>query len=163
MDVGTNGAAGVSPEDDDDDDDDDNDDDGDDELETQEVRLVPLDVAGGLDAALDGLFEALSACAALNPDEDESESEEDDGGDAEDGVERLDGIDGMEGMMDAQSFLAAATPSQLAMLDRYDAMLDASSVETGVGNLIVDNRDGRYDDADDDDEEGPDADTGSGP
>ena len=33
---------------------------------------------------------------------------------------------------------------QLAMLARYDAMLDASSVETGIGNLQVDNQDGRF-------------------
>ena len=32
----------------------------------------------------------------------------------DDGIERLEGIEGMEGLMDAQSFLAGATPAQLA-------------------------------------------------
>lgn len=57
-------------------------DDAADEDDTQEVRLVPVDVGeleGGLDGALDRLFQALSEGAALNPDEEESESEEEGG------------------------------------------------------------------------------------
>ena len=90
--------------------------------EAQELRLVPLDpdTDGGMDAALDRLFEALSECAALNPDP---------GAEGEEGEEEYEDGEGEEG---------DATPEQLAMLARYDAMLDASSGNT----------DGRYDDPD---------------
>lgn len=40
------------------------------------------------------------------------------------------------------------------MLQRYDEMLEASSVETGVGSMMVgDNRDGRFDDPEEGEEE----------
>jgi len=111
--------------------------DADEENETQEVRLVPVDVDGidgGLDSALDRLFQALSDGAALNPDEEEDEEEDEGGFD-------------MSGFYTAESFMAdgqqpqmlsmeGATPEQLAMLERYDQMLDASA-----------NADGRFDDA----------------
>ena len=48
---------------------------------------------------------------------------------------------------DAQALLAGASPDQLAMLARYDAMLEAS------GALPAGNADGRYDDPDDEEEE----------
>jgi len=151
MDVGENMNGAVAADEGDEDNSDEEEGDEGDE-ETQEVRLVPLDVeTGGLDAALDGLFEALSACAALNPDDDDDESDEE--GDDEGAIERLDGLEGLEGLVDTQSLLASVSPAQRAMLERYDDMLDASSVETGVGNLQVDNRDGRFDDAADDDDD----------
>ena len=112
-----------------------------DEGDAPEVRLVPVDAdqaQGGLDGALQRLFQALSDGAALNPDEDVSEEEEEDAG----------GFD-MSGFYTAESFMGGgmggeqpqllsmegATPEQLAMLERYDAMLEASA-----------NPDGRFDD-----------------
>ena len=40
-----------------------------------------------------------------------------------------------------------------AMLERYDAMLEASELETRVDTLRVDNSDGRFDDAEEGDEQ----------
>lgn len=123
----------------------------DDEPEPQEVRLVPLGLEGeALSASLDKLFEVLSECAALNPDDgDELDDDDEYGEDSDDGGAALllAASQGAEGFIgDPQAMLQAATPAQLAMLERYDAMLDASSVETGVGALQVDNADGRFDD-----------------
>ena len=117
-DAGDDGAAWDEDEDDDEDEEDEDEEDE----EAQELRLVPLDpdTDGGMDAALDRLFEALSECAALNPDP---------GAEGEEGEEEYEDGEGEEG---------DATPEQLAMLARYDAMLDASSGNT----------DGRYDDPD---------------
>ncbi|KAL1528437.1 hypothetical protein AB1Y20_009784 [Prymnesium parvum] len=123
-----------------DDDDENNDDEGEaDGNEAHEVRLVPVDVdesSGGLDGALERLFKALSEGAALNPDEDPSDEEDDAGFD-------------MSGFYTAESFaedgqpqalsMEDATPEQLAMLERYGAMLEASA-----------NVDGRFDDPEED-------------
>ena len=111
-----------------DDDDDDDDDDGDD---AEELFLVPCE---GGDAppptlALDTIYEALCACAALNPDLD---AEDDDDDDDEGGV-----------FFDHEQVLAGATSEQLSMLDRYDALLAAGG---GGGD------DGRFDDPEDDGE-----------
>ena len=46
-----------------------------------------------------------------------------------------------------QALLAGASPDQLAMLARYEEMLEAS------GTLPVSNTDGRYDDPDEEDEQ----------
>ena len=111
-----------------DDDDDDDDDDGDD---AEELFLVPCE---GADAppptqALDTIYEALCACAALNPDLD---AEDDDDDDDEGSV-----------FFDHEQVLAGATSEQLSMLDRYDALLAAGG---GGGD------DGRFDDPEDDGE-----------
>lgn len=126
-------------------------DDEDDEDAAQEVRVVPVGGEGGLDATLDRLFEALSACAALNPDaadgdeSDEFEPIEVGGAPADeysdDAATALDPR-ALQEMLDTSSL----EPAQLAMLQRYDAMLEASG-----GVPAVDNTDGRFDDADDDD------------
>ena len=55
----------------------------DEEGAAQEVRLVPVDASeaeGGLDGALERLFQALSDGAALNPDEEDEGEEEEEGG-----------------------------------------------------------------------------------
>ena len=82
----------------------DDDDDEEEDEESQEVRIVPLDPEpdGGMDPALDALFEALSACAALNPDpgdeggEEEDEEEEDEFDDPEDDDGAVVGLSGAE-------------------------------------------------------------------
>ena len=123
-------AAGGGDDAGDDDDDDDDDDDGDD---AEELFLVPCE---GADAppptqALDTIYEALCACAALNPDLDAEDDDDDD--DDEGGV-----------FFDHEQVLAGATSEQLSMLDRYDALLAAGG---GGGD------DGRFDDPEDDGEE----------
>jgi hypothetical protein len=141
--------------------DDDSEQDGDeDDDEAQEVRLVPLGAEGdsALDAVLDRLYEALSECAALNPDPDDGSDDEDDyeldeGADGLQGVVSLEGLEDASGWIDPQSLLAGATPAQRAMLERYDAMLEASELETRVDTLRVDNSDGRFDDAEEGDEQ----------
>ena len=118
----------------------------------QEVRLLPHDLSGdALSGALDGLFEALSECAALNPDDGDELLDDDDDDDDDDGGAALllAASQGAEGFVDPQAFLHGATPAQLAMLDRYDAMLDESDVVAQVHELRVDNSDGRFDDPDD--------------
>ena len=128
------------------------DDDASEDEEAQEVRLVPLapdETDGGMDPALDRLFGALSECAALNPDEDDEGEEEEEGeGEEEEGDEAVDG-DAAVALDPAgmQALLAGASPDQLAMLARYEEMLEAS------GTLPVSNTDGRYDDPDEEDEQ----------
>ena len=97
----------------------------------QEIRFVPEVAEGGdeaADAALGAIYSALCECAALNPDSDASDEEE--------GEEDAADFD----MGNPEEALANATESQLSMLERYDAMLDSSA-------------DGRFDDADEPDEE----------
>jgi len=139
----------------------DDDDDEEEDEESQEVRIVPLDPEpdGGMDPALDALFEALSACAALNPDpgdeggEEEDEEEEDEFDDPEDDDGAVVGLSGADAQ---QALLAAASPDQLAMLARYDALLEESETAAAVGTMAVaDNSDGRYDDPDDDEPSKP--------
>ena len=138
------GATDCSDEEEDDEDEDEN--------EAQELRVVPLGAeadGAGIDAALDRLFEALSACAALNPDPDDSEDDDETfaGEEGEEGEEYADGavvgIDGFAEGDDPQALLDGASPAQLAMLARFDAMLDAS------GNPV----DGRFDDPDDEEQQ----------
>ena len=95
---------------------------------------------GGMDAALDRIYEALSECAALNPDPDASDDEESEGeGEGEEEDDEL---------LDPQALLGSqATPEQLAMLARYDAMIEAS------GGVPMDNADGRYDDPEEEGEQ----------
>ena len=69
------------------------------------------------------------------------------------GVVSLEGLEDASGWIDPQSLLAGATPAQRAMLERYDAMLEASELETRVDTLRVDNSDGRFDDAEEGDEQ----------
>mmetsp|Transcript_30432 Transcript_30432/g.78935 ORF Transcript_30432/g.78935 Transcript_30432/m.78935 type:complete len:190 (+) Transcript_30432:176-745(+) len=143
MEVGASAANGVNEDDSEEEEEEEED-------QPQEVRLVPLGVEGEpLSAALDSLFQALSECAALNPDDD-CDDGEDDEGESDDGGAALllAASQGAEGFVDTQAILNGATPAQLAMLERYDAMLDASAVETGVGALQMDNGDGRFDDPD---------------
>lgn len=147
-----------------------------DEGDAPEVRLVPIDVdeaSGGIDGSLERLFQALSEGAALNPDEDESEEEDEAGFDmsgfytAEYAFLVHEGNAGdlacshpialktsrqihqtkslvstsrstfMENGQEAAISMDGATTEQLAMLARYDAMLEASN-----------NADGRFDDPD---------------
>jgi len=112
----------------------------------EEVRLVPIDAKeeeGGLDAALEALFKALSDGAALNPDDDDDDDEGDGFFSAESFAEGEGGGNVLEitnGFGTEQMLsLEGATPEQLAMLERYDQMLEQS------GSLQV-NNDGRYDD-----------------
>ena len=119
------------------------------------MRVVPVGGEGGLDATLDRLFEALSACAALNPDADADDDSDDDvevgaaeaegeGGYDEEAATALDPL-AIEQLLDTSSL----DPAQLAMLQRYDAMLDAS----GGVPAFADEADGRFDDAEDEEED----------
>ena len=159
--VATNGAMPMEVSsgtggDDADEGDEDGDDAAEEDEETQEIRLVPIvEVDGdGMDQALDALFKALSECAALNPDDDEDDEDDDDGYvGPHDGGDDFDenAVIGFDGTIDPSDLMANATPAQLAMLEKYDAMLDTSNLETGTAALQVVNCDGRFDDADDDD------------
>ena len=106
-----------------------------------------------MDATLERLFSALSACAALNPDPDDSD-DEDEGTfagdfDGEEGG-AVSGIQGFEAGDDPQALLAGASPAQLAMLARFDAMLEAQEAQNPSGSDgEPQNRDGRFDDAED--------------
>ena len=115
--------------------------------EAQEVRLVPLapeESDGGVDPALDRLFAALSECAALNPDAAEEGDDDEEEGEEE---EEEEGVYGGAALAldpaDAQALLSGASTDQLAMLARYDAMLEASGSLPPTANS-----DGRYDDPD---------------
>lgn len=129
--------------------------DDEDEEAPQELRLVPVGAetdGAGIDVAIDRLFDALSACAALNPDPDDSE-DEDEGTfagefEGEDGA--VLGIEGFEAGDDPQAMLAGASPAQLAMLARFDAMLEAQESGHPSGGMAApQNDDGRFDDAED--------------
>jgi hypothetical protein len=152
----TVGPGGEEKGDDDDADDDDVDDD--EEEEAQELRVVPVGTeagGAGMDATLERLFAALSACAALNPDPDDSEDEDEgtfDGDfDGEEGGAAVLGAQGFEAGDDPQALLAGASPAQLAMLARFDAMLEAQDMQNpSGGGAEPQNQDGRFDDAEDD-------------
>jgi len=98
----------------------------------EDLRLVP---AGEAEAAsdnnpdvLDVIYAALCECACLNPDpRDEADSEGEEG---EEGMVAGDGV-----LFTSPDSLSSMTLQQAAALDRFDAMLDAST-------------DGRFDDAD---------------
>ena len=130
----------------------DEDEDEDDET-PQEVRIVPAAglVVEGPGDILDRIFEALSKGSELNPDGHEDGSEDDEYDDAGAAL-LLAASQGMEGFVDTDAMLRGATPAQRAALERYDAMLDTSAMETGVGALPMDieNDDGRFDDAEED-------------
>jgi nucleotide-sensitive chloride channel 1A len=132
--------------------DEDEDEDEDDET-PQEVRIVPAAglVVEGPGDILDRIFEALSKGSELNPDGHEDGSEDDEYDDAGAAL-LLAASQGMEGFVDTDAMLRGATPAQRAALERYDAMLDTSAMETGVGALPMDieNDDGRFDDAEED-------------
>ena len=128
---GGHGSSGATHDDDSEQDGDEDDD------ETQEVRLVPLGAEGdsALDAVLDHLYEALSECAALNPDPDDGSDDEDDYefDEGADGLGRghagrglVGGNGGCQWMDRSPEPSSWATPAQRAMLERYDAMLEAS-------------------------------------
>jgi nucleotide-sensitive chloride channel 1A len=132
---------------------DDGDDDEEVEDEMQELRLVPVGPepdGAGIDSALDRMFEALSECAALNPDLDADDDDDDDDCDGEDEGE-FHGDElamRMDDSLSPEALLESASPAQLAMLARYDALLDALPTEDAAQPMT--NADGRYDDPDED-------------
>ena len=139
---GKDGAGGDDGGDDDDDDDDDGE-------AVHEVRLVPLlqEGSGSEEAALEAIYNALSECAALNPENDDDDSDEWCGVEEDDGA-IISGMAEIGGDGEAPMDREHMTSEQLAMLDRYDAMLDDASTQAAMA--ATHNEDGRFDDAEDD-------------
>ena len=104
-------------------------------VDYQEIRLVP---AVPSDSALDAMFKAMSEGAALNPDPDDGEGE---GEDDEGGF-----------YTNEDELLAGVSSQQLSMLERYDQMLALPADAADA--------DGRFDDAEEDEDGAEDKETG---